>query len=104
MHKYLEHDDPSAYEGLTKREQNTKYGFVHECPKCHGHGGWILRKDAYGVGKHFMASCADCGGWGYTSEPATCVHDWSDIKSIGHCLHTWTCSKCGAQQIVDSSD
>lgn len=104
MQAYLTHDDPAAYEGLPKLQPNLQYGFVHECPKCKGHGGWILRKDAYGAGEHFMAGCADCGGFGYTHDPVTCVHDWSERETIGRCLHTWTCSKCGAQQTVDSSD
>lgn len=99
---YLEFDDPTAYEGLEKRVPQGAAS--HECPKCKGHGGWILRKNAYGEGKHFMSSCSDCNGWGYTAAPVTCIHDWDSGKNVGRCLHTYTCVKCGVKQTVDSSD
>ena len=73
------------------------------CPKCHGHGGWILKKDAYGPGKHFLMGCDHCNGWGW-AEPSECVHEFKVGKSLGKCLHEWVCVKCGAARVVDSSD
>lgn len=32
-----------------------------------------------------------------------CFHDWYPTKKIGNCLHIYECSKCGAQDEVDSS-
>ena len=32
-----------------------------------------------------------------------CDHDWNEV-TIGRCLHKWTCTKCGVQITVDSSD
>lgn len=32
-----------------------------------------------------------------------CIHDYSE-KGVGRCLHQYTCSKCGKQYTVDSSD
>lgn len=75
------------------------------CPECEGHGGWILRRDAYGKGVHFKCHCMQCNGWGWVvggSLDASCVHEFTE-KGIGNCLHLWTCTKCGKSMEVDSS-
>lgn len=73
------------------------------CPKCAGHGGWILKKDAYGPGEHFYGGCDHCNGWGW-AEPSACVHEFHYAKSVGRCLSEWACAKCGVVRRVDSSD
>ena len=103
-HDYLKHDDPEAYEGLEKIPINERYKLTYECPCCKGYGGWILRKNAYGEGKHFKAHCSVCNGWGYTRTFETCVHEWDRGVNVGRCLNTYTCVKCGKKQTVDSSD
>lgn len=77
------------------------------CPQCKGHGRWNLTLDAYGKGQHFQASCAQCWGWGWVEKGTThetCIHDFSDQRSVGRCLHEWKCVKCGYSVEVDSSD
>ena len=32
-----------------------------------------------------------------------CEHAYEDV-TIGHCLHEYTCKKCGFKQTIDSSD
>lgn len=74
------------------------------CPKCHGHGYWNLRLNAYGPGKHFQALCSQCMGWGrLTAADAACVHDWA-VTRTGRCLVESTCTKCGKGRVIDSSD
>ena len=104
MSNYLSHNNPAAYEGMEKKQPNEAYDLKCECPKCRGHGGWILRKDAYGKGRHFMACCDVCNGWGYTHAPETCIHEWDRGVNVGRCLNTYTCTKCGKKQTIDSSD
>jgi hypothetical protein len=101
----LTYDDPTAYEGLEKRKPRDPIAV--ECPKCNGHGGWILRRDAYGPGRHFRASCDNCWGWGYVkpgSKDANCLHEYQTDRNVGRCLNVWKCRKCGAEREVDSSD
>jgi hypothetical protein len=33
-----------------------------------------------------------------------CAHDWDHGVTTGRCLHRYTCKKCGAERVVDSSD
>lgn len=76
------------------------------CPQCKGYGGSVLQVDAYGKGKHFRCHCMQCNGWGWVedgSKDATCVHEFTE-ENVGNCLHKWTCKKCGASMVVDSSD
>lgn len=77
------------------------------CPTCAGHGYWNLTLNAYGEGRHFTAQCSNCSGHGYVvagSKDATCKkHEWSE-RTIGRCLHEWTCKKCGQKRVVDTSD
>ena len=87
------------------------------CPRCKGHGGWNLKLNAYPLHdypdtpenrhrySHFRASCGSCWGWGYLQKGQTCAHKWDGPqRNIGHCLTIWTCSLCGAEREVDSSD
>jgi len=108
MGKFLEAGDPGSFEGLPLlAKPSGAYASLFEkaglCPKCKGHGGWILKPDAYGSGKHFLASCGHCNGWGW-SEVLDHVHEWVEVASLGNCLHEWKCSVCGAKMVVDSSD
>lgn len=106
---YLNYTDDAAFIGLEKKQPQPKSywhpsGLIYECPKCRGFGGWIISLNQYGDGKHFMASCNDCTGWGYTGIKADHPHQWDDGTSIGHCLHRYTCKVCGITSDVDSSD
>jgi hypothetical protein len=78
------------------------------CPTCKGHVACIVTEDAYGVGQHFKYACSQCGGMsacGWVeagSIDATCVHDFGNGVTVGNCLTTYTCSKCGTKQTIDS--
>jgi len=119
---YLTHEDDEAFRGLEKldpKEMN-QFGIIKnpvECPMCKGHGGWILRRDAYGEGKHFMCQCSQCNGFGLVngeSKDATCMHEWKEIshaeckeRGISHygmCWHVYECESCGSTMAQDSSD
>lgn len=109
MAEYLAHNDDAAFVGLEKKSPQPpsywhKSGLAHECRKCRGFGGWILTPNAYGEGRHFKASCMDCNGWGYTEAPADHPHEWDNGKTVGNCLHTYTCKVCGLATTLDSSD
>lgn len=108
--KYLTPADPDAFKDMQLKDSPNDRGYKMMdnpvfCPVCNGYGGWHLKIDAYGVGKHFNAHCSQCNGWGYVpanSKSATCIHDFTE-RTIGNCLHKWTCTKCGEERIVDSS-
>jgi hypothetical protein len=86
------------------------------CPRCHGHGGWNLKINAYPLHRyedtaenrhryaHFRSLCPSCNGWGFMREGQTCAHEWGSARSVGRCLTEWTCIHCGVKSIVDSSD
>ena len=77
-----------------------------KCPECEGHGGWVLKRDAYGKGVHFKCHCMNCNGWGWVeagSPDATCCHEYDTSKNVGRCLHEWICIKCNHSITVDSS-
>lgn len=62
-----------------------------KCPACLG------RDDAF---------CWNCWGYGEVvagSDDATCVHDYQHHETVGRCLNTYRCSKCGKDRTVDSS-
>lgn len=105
---YLTRTDARAFEGMEVHDI-AKVKYIKNpvlCPVCKGHGGWHLRIDAYGPGKHFDCHCFQCNGYGYvdgTTSNATCIHTWTE-KTVGRCLHEHTCSKCGEKRVVDSSD
>lgn len=105
---YLTPDDPDAFLGMEEKSMPVDYpvGANVKCPKCKGYGGWHLEINAYGPGKHFNASCNNCNGWGWVQPgpDAECCHDFSISERVGNCLHKWTCSKCGRERVVDSSD
>lgn len=100
--KYLTPDNPEAFRGLEKLPKPPYRPF--ECFVCHGFGKWILTRDAYGPGKHFLASCSDCGGYGYTVYEITHRHDWKFTANLGRCFNRYTCSICGKVDDVDSGD
>lgn len=87
-----------------------------ECPVCKGYGGWNLRLNAYGAGKHFQAFCSQCWGWGWVvkgSKDSKCIHEMMElsqeecenkgIKHWGNCWHVTECKKCGEINSYDSS-
>ena len=89
---------------------------LRSCPRCKQHGGWNLQVNAYPLHdrpdtpenrhhySHFRASCGSCWGYGFLQKGQTCAHVWNGpSRTIGHCLHEWTCSKCSAKREVDSS-
>lgn len=92
---------------------------VHECPRCHGHGGHNLEINAYPLRDgmedteanrhkfaHFRSSCSQCVGWGFVSnaKDAECVHVAGNETKISNCYYRYTCTKCGREWTVDSSD
>lgn len=99
--------DPADKEAMAKNQLQTKqWKNAVECPKCQGHGGCVLKRDAYGKGHHFKGHCDNCNGWGTVeagSSDAMCLHDYQDAGTIGNCLHMWKCSKCNKTMEVDSS-
>jgi hypothetical protein len=104
---YMTYTDARAFEGMeikTLERSHIKNPVL--CPVCAGHGGWHLKLDAYGPGRHFNANCFQCNGWGYVagdSDNATCIHTFVE-RTVGRCLHEHTCTKCGEKRIYDSSD
>ena len=117
---YLTADDPNAFLDMVKMPCPPKQHyqeFTVECPKCHGYGGWHLRVNAYGEGKHFNCMCSQCTGWGCVKpgRDVECIHEWQEIGSkqaaelgiphYGMCYHVYKCAKgCGATSAHDSSD
>jgi hypothetical protein len=102
---YMDHTHPDAFKHLPKLSPPSYYpNAKHECAKCQGHGGWHLRLDAYGEGKHFNASCSNCDGWGYVERDDGHIHQWGNEKNVGRCLHEWTCLTCNQKRVIDSSD
>jgi hypothetical protein len=90
-------------------------GLVHVCPKCRGHGGWNLRLNAYGPGKHFQCGCGQCNGWGFVGESDRhCVHDYQELTPAesrtrgtphyGMRWHVLECVTCGRCLSYDSGD
>jgi hypothetical protein len=86
------------------------------CPLCKGHGGWNLQRDAYGEGRHFRASCAQCNGYGwvdnYEPRDLECIHEYRENNSraveltggkLFYQEHLWICKKCDRFMVVDSS-
>ena len=114
---YLTHTDPNAFLDMEVGEKADYMKDYILCPKCKGHGGWNLRIDAYGKGKHFRCSCGQCNGWGYVhpdSTSATCIHDFVGVSEDecnrrgithhGRCWHVYECKHCGQITSHDSSD
>lgn len=119
--KYLEPNDEHAFDDMEVRADN-KMAMENDgrtvvaCPQCQGYGGWHLRLNAYGPGKHFNASCFQCAGWGWVdagSKDATCVHRFKEmshdecvaakVQHFGSCWHVVKCEKCGDIRSYDSS-
>ncbi len=53
------------------------------------------------------AGCPHChfsGSVKAGSTDATCVHDWKNLGSVGKCLTSFQCIKCGTIHTIDSSD
>lgn len=120
---YLKSTDPDAFVGMPIKprfyEVNPVYALDFDvlCPACKGHGGWHLRLDAYGPGKHFDCFCDQCDGRGWVMKngpDATCVHEKVELSQeecskrkithYGRCWHATECKKCGMVGGYDSSD
>ena len=116
---YLTPKSPDAFLDKVKKEIPTKYypQLTQECPQCHGYGGWNLKLNAYGEGKHFQCFCTQCNGWGYVdpfSTDATCIHTTKELTQAecrkrgithhGMCWHVTECIHCGKISAYDSSD
>ena len=97
--------DGTCFLGMEKvdlTDFSEMYEFSEECPRCKGHGGWVLTIDAYGLGQHFKASCGACWGYGHI-KAGQCLHEWEKTKAVAMCMSEWTCKKCGQDRLVDSS-
>jgi hypothetical protein len=109
---YLEITDPDAIldlEKYTPEQFKSRYedGYTEECPACKGYGGWHLKINAYGPGRHFNCSCMQCNGFGYVKlEDAEHPHEWDSGTRIGNCLHEYKClvEGCTRKRVLDSSD
>jgi hypothetical protein len=104
-HTYGLPTDPGAFDDNPLMEPTPGYPAL--CPQCLGHGGWILRRDGYGPGQHFKASCAQCSGWGYVKlGDDQHVHVWEHERKTGNCLNVYRCTVpgCTKRREVDSSD
>jgi hypothetical protein len=114
MYEYMEETHPDAFLDFPP-PRDVPEGHV-QCNVCKGHGGWNLRINAYPLHNyedtpenrhrfsHFRCACSHCSGWGFHEESLKCPrHQWEE-KTIGRCLHLWTCKICGAKREVDSSD
>ena len=52
------------------------------------------------------AFCWNCWGWGTVaagSADAACVHKYQHHATVGRCLNSYRCTKCGHETTVDSS-
>ncbi len=59
------------------------------CPACQGKG------------------CSQCAHWGTVkigSPEAKCIHTFGPSTKIGKCLYKATCTKCGHEHEIDTSD
>lgn len=105
-----------SHESFVLKSPLPKFNRTFICPMCHGYGGWNLRVDAYGPGKHFDASCSQCDGYGFVrpnSLDATCIHERVElfqkecqhlgISHYGMFCHVYRCKKCGDTITQDSS-
>lgn len=120
---YLTATDEGAFLGMEVKprhhERHPDYPVDYDvkCPGCMGYGGWHLRIDAYGPGKHFDCFCDQCYGYGWVAKDspnATCVHEKFELSQeecykrgithYGRCWHTTECKKCGHVSGYDSSD
>lgn len=108
----------TSFVGLEKKPPPyEKYPYKKDvkylCPVCNGYGGWNIRLDAYGPGKHFDAHCSQCNGWGWVNEADLCIHDMREMsqeeckeKGIYHYgifNHIYECRVCGHRHNYDSS-
>ena len=99
---YLTNKDNDAY--LDYPEKRPIPIGNKECPVCEGHGGWNLKLNAYGEGKHFKCTCSHCNGWGYIDENEICSgHEWQWVANLGNCYNKYECTKCHKTWDVDSS-
>lgn len=121
---YMDRNHPDAHLDFPPLTKNEREEAIHpiepghvQCPKCKGYGGWNLRLNAYPLRgqkdtpenrhrySHFQAGCNQCNGWGFVNkDDASCIHEWGNPINVGKCLNTYTCSKCGKKNTVDSSD
>ena len=103
MYTSLKPGEPGSFLDWVIKEPTTTWTKL--CPQCQGHGGWNLKVDAYGSGKHFQTTCDVCCGWGWISPKRECVqHTWEFVKNLGRCYNRYKCTKCGAIDDVDSGD
>lgn len=104
MSNYLDHTHPDAFVDW-KHLEAPNPTFSKECPRCKGFGGWNLKMNSYGIGKHLQCQCSHCNGWGYVSSAETCEgHEWVFEENLGRCYNRYRCLKCGKKTNVDSGD
>ena len=110
MSRILEADDPRAYQGLERQPAPvTKFPDMANlsvpCPACDGYGGRIYSVRDDGT-NGTLIQCLQCNGWGWVrpGKDAECKHTFDAGRNVGRCLTQYTCKKCGAARVVDSSD
>ena len=116
---FMDHTHPDAFVDFTKMALPVwaTPDQYKECPRCKGHGGWNLQRNAYSLHNyadtaenrhrysHFCAMCGHCKGWGFVSVKVTCPgHEWVFDKNLGRCYNRYRCTLCSAINDVDSSD
>lgn len=106
MGSYMSRDDPKAFVDMPVKSKPDRMDSPVLCPKCKGHGGWHLKLDDFGQGKHFNAACNQCNGWGWVQGGTvneSCVHEFGEVRVSMH-IYKNVCQKCGHTNVIDSSD
>jgi DnaJ-class molecular chaperone len=107
MSEYLKPTDADAFADMEVKSPagwEEIWGKSAMCQKCKGHGGWNLKLDAFGPGKHFRASCDNCNGWGCVSaKQGAHVHEWDRGQALSQHNTRYICATCKRTWDVDSS-
>jgi len=108
---YMSPEHPLAFMGyiIAEPQSYMKPDTYRLCPRCKGHGGWILTYDAYGEGRPFRQLCSVCNGQGWQALKYLCtsedgIHNFVFDEKLGNCYNQYKCTICDATKKIDSSD